>query len=510
MRHPGLLLAILDGWGHARPSEGNVILGCGSDRMQRLAARYPSTLLDASGEAVGLPDGVMGNSEVGHLTIGAGRIIFQDLTRINRAVADGTLADCTALTDAFDLAVARDATVHFLGLCSDAGVHAHLDHLEALLAMATARHVPRLRVHAFTDGRDTPPDSGQAYVGRLAACLSGLETDAAIATLSGRYFAMDRDRRWDRLEKAWRALVLGEGLHAGGAEEAVSAAYARGETDEFIQPTVIDNLASARIEDGDVVIFTNFRADRAREMTAALTAAEFEPFARPTVPALGRFVCMTAYDDAVDLPVAFGPQPPGTVLGAYFAARGARQLRIAETEKYAHVTYFLNGGVEHTYPGEERVLVPSSKVATYDLEPAMRTPELTRKVRAVLTRGDTDVIVLNLASADMVGHTGNLEATRQACAIIDRCMGELADVARARGTLMAITADHGNAEQMIDPASGGMHTAHTTNPVPLILVSEALVGAPLAGGGGLSSVLPTLLAALQIETPPGLEGRSLL
>ena len=509
-RRSALLLAILDGWGHSDRREGNAVAACPSDHMRRLADCYPSTLLSASGEAVGLPGGVMGNSEVGHLTIGAGRVIQQDLTRINRTVRDGSLARCAALREAFDLTARAGTTVHFLGLCSDAGVHSHLDHLHALLEMAAACGARFLRVHAFTDGRDTPPTSGLGYVTDLTAFLGRLDTDAAIATVCGRYYAMDRDRRWDRLEKAWCALVLGEGLRAPSPAAAVQASYDRDETDEFLLPTVIDGVSRGQIADGDVVVFFNLRADRAREMTRALTAESFEPFARPRVPRPGRFVCLTRYDEESRLPVVLPPEHPEWPMGRLFADRGARQLRIAETEKYAHVTYFLNGGVERVYAGEERILVPSSKVATYDLEPEMQAAELTGRVVEALRAAETDVIVLNFANADMVGHTGNYAATLRACEVVDRSIGTLAEAARSSGALMAVTADHGNAEQMLHPVSGGIHTAHTTNPVPLILVSEELKGARLADDGGLSSVLPTALTALGIEPPAAMEGRSLL
>ncbi len=503
---PSLILVILDGWGHAPPGPGNAIAACPGDAMRELFSRYPSTLLEASGGAVGLPDGVMGNSEVGHLTIGAGQVVDQDVTHIDRQIREGRLADNRELSAAMEAARSGSGTLHFLGLASDACVHSTLEHLKPMVERAAARGVPRVRVHAFTDGRDTSPTSGLGYLRDLEAFLARGPGDAAVATVCGRYYAMDRDRRWERVERAWRALVLGEGHAAGSGAAAVQAAYDRGQTDEFIEPTVVSGVAGGRIEDGDAVIFFNFRPDRAREMTRALTQEEFDAFPRPRRPALSRFVCMTRYDESLDLPVAFPPRKPGMVLGRLLAERGSCQLRIAETEKYAHVTYFLNGGVEQAYAGEERILVPSPKVATYDLQPEMSAPEVTRRMLDRLGRRDVDVMVLNFANADMVGHTGDLAATVRACGVVDEAVGRIHAAAREAGALLAITADHGNAEQMIDPASGGPHTAHTTNPVPFILAREDLVGTRLAGGGGLSSVLPTLLKLLDVPVPAAMDG----
>ncbi|MCZ6650551.1 MAG: 2,3-bisphosphoglycerate-independent phosphoglycerate mutase [Acidobacteria bacterium] len=509
-RKPSLVLLILDGWGHSEQRRHNAIAACASDHMRRLAAHYPHTLLEASGEAVGLPAGVMGNSEVGHLTIGAGRTVYQDVTLINKALREDRFTGNPVLARAMTDTREGSGTLHFLGLCSDASVHSHLDHLEALVRLAAARGVPRVRVHPLTDGRDTSPRSGKGYVTRLAAFLGEAHPDAAIATVGGRYFGMDRDQRWERVEKHWRALVMGEGLQAADPVAAVEEAYARGETDEFIQPTVIPSVAHHAIDDHDGVIFFNFRPDRARQMTRALALAEFAEFQRPRRPELATYICMTPYDGTFDLPVAFRSWKPEMVLGRLFSDRGLRQLRIAETEKYAHVTYFLNGGVERTYPGEDRILVPSPHVATYDLQPEMSAREITEKLLARLRQGETDIIVANFANADMVGHTGNYEATLRACETVDRCVGRISEATRATGSLLVVTSDHGNAEQMLSAGSSEAKTSHTTNPVPLILAREDLVGRRLADGGGLASILPTILTALDIDCPGEMDGGSLL
>jgi 2,3-bisphosphoglycerate-independent phosphoglycerate mutase len=506
---PFLVLAILDGWGFSPQREGNAIASCATDHMRGLMDRYPTTLLDASGEAVGLPDGVMGNSEVGHLTIGAGSVVNQDVTAINKAIREGQLPRNEVLTAAMDRARQGDGTVHFLGLASDASVHSNLAHLRELVKLAATRGAGRVRVHAFTDGRDTSPTSGRGYLEELEAFLREAHPDAAVATVEGRYYAMDRDTRWDRVEKAWQALVLGEGHRAPSGTAAVEQAYQRGETDEFILPTVVDGLSHASIADGDVVIFFNFRPDRAREMTRALTEDEFDGFPRPEKPALAGYVCFTSYDASFDLPVAFRPRKPDMVLGRLFSELGHTQLRIAETEKYAHVTYFLNGGVERTYPGEDRVLIPSPRVATYDLQPEMSAPVVTERMLERMRAAETDVIVINYANADMVGHTGDFAATLAACEVVDRAVGRIHAAAREAGALLAVTGDHGNAEQMLDPQTGGVMTAHTTNPVPFILAREDLIGLRLSEGGGLSSLLPTILTALDIEAPVEMDGRSL-
>ena len=475
---PSLVFLILDGWGHSTRTAGNAIAAGAGEHMPRLARDYPFTLLTASGEEVGLPAGVMGNSEVGHLTIGAGHRVYQDVTLINKVLNGDGFQSNQVLSEAMATTRAGSGTLHFLGLCSDASVHSHLDHLKALVRMAAAEGVPRVRVHCFMDGRDTPPTSGRAYVADLDSFLPGAHPDAAIATLGGRYYGMDRDQRWERVEKHWQTLVQGDGQQAPDAITAVDQAYQRGETDEFILPTVITATDHRVIGDGDGVIFFNFRPDRARQITRALALDDFDAFSRPVRPSLATYVCMTPYDHQFALPVAFRSQKPEMVMGRLFSELGLSQLRIAETEKYAHVTYFLNGGVERIYPGEDRILVPSPRVATYDLQPEMSAREVTDRLVARVEDGATDIIVGNFANADMVGHTGIYDATVQACKVVDDSVGRIFAAARRAGALVAVTGDHGNAEQMTDPRLGGPQTAHTTNPVPFILARDDPQGSP--------------------------------
>jgi 2,3-bisphosphoglycerate-independent phosphoglycerate mutase len=455
----------------------------------------------------------MGNSEVGHLNLGAGRIVDQPQMRITRAIRDGSFFANPAFRGACAHARARGGALHLMGLVSDGGVHSHLEHVPGFLELAQREGIADVFVHAFTDGRDTPPTSGVDHLARLEELLAAAGV-GRIASVIGRYDAMDRDKRWDRTERAWKALVHGEGEHAASAVAAVRAAYARDVTDEFVPPTVIDDPAGAartsRIRSGDAVLHMNFRPDRARQLTWALTQDAFDGFPRPDRPTDLAYVCLTRYDESLALPVAF---PAGDVLdtlGDLYAARGLSQLRIAETEKYAHVTYFFSGGREAPLAGEERCLVPSPKVATYDLEPAMSAPAVTDEAIARLERGTLDLVVLNYANADMVGHTGKLEPTVRAVTILDGCLGRLeAAVARAGGVL-AITADHGNAEQMWDEARGEPHTAHTSNPVPFVLVGAPAAGLRLAPGGILADVAPTLLDLAALERPAAMTGRSLL
>jgi 2,3-bisphosphoglycerate-independent phosphoglycerate mutase len=500
-----VFLLICDGWGHAPPSPGNAITLARTPIFDRWLAAYPWTLLDASGESVGLPAGVMGNSEVGHLTLGAGRMVPQDLLRIDLALRDGSFFENTALTQACAAARGKGSTLHLAGLVSDGSVHSHERHLEGLLALAARQGVPRVRVHAFTDGRDTPPKSALRFLRRLEAALS--DSGGKIATVSGRYYAMDRDKRWDRVARAYAAIVFSSGLHAKSAEDAVEAAYGRGESDEFIQPTVVVEKGEpvGPIRDGDAVVFFNFRADRARQLTRALTEEEFSDFPRPRPPRL-HFVCLTEYKKEFGLPVAFPPQELAHILADVWAEAGIENLRLAETEKYAHVTYFFNGGVEKAYPGEERVLVPSWKGATYDLHPQMSAAEITEEAVRALASRRYGAHVVNLANADMVGHTGKLPETISAVETLDRCFGILEAACRDAGVVLVMTADHGNAEQMVDPATGEPHTAHTTNPVPLVVCAE---GGPLASGGTLADVAPTLLALQGLAVPAAMKGRDL-
>jgi len=500
-----VFLLVCDGWGHAPPSPGNAITLARTPIFDRWLAEYPWTLLEASGEAVGLPAGVMGNSEVGHLTLGAGRMVPQDLLRIDLAMRDGSFDENPALREACAAAKQRAATLHVMGLLSDGGVHSHERHLEGLLRLAGRENVPRVRIHAFTDGRDTPPKSAERYLARLEGILAPATTK--IATISGRYYAMDRDKRWDRVARAYAALIFSSGLRAGSPGDAIAEAYARGESDEFIQPTVIEENGEpvGPIRDGDVVVFFNFRADRARQLTRALTEPGFSDFPRPKPPRV-HFLGFTEYKKDFGLPAAFPPQDLVHILADVWAAAGIENLRLAETEKYAHVTYFFNGGVETAYPGEERILVPSWKGATYDLHPQMSAAAITEEaVRALAARRHAAYVV-NFANADMVGHTGKLPETIAAVETLDRCLGILEAACRDAGVVLAMTADHGNAEQMLDPTTGEPHTAHTLNPVPFVVCAP---GATMASGGSLADVAPTLLGLQGLEVPAEMTGRDL-
>lgn len=500
-----VLLLICDGWGEAAPSEGNAITRARTPTFHRWRRDYPWTILEASGVAVGLPSGVMGNSEVGHLNIGAGRMVPQDLLRVDLALADGSFFENPALEEAARRAKQPGATLHLMGLLSDGGVHSHERHLFALLELARRRGVPRVRVHAFTDGRDTPPRSALSYVDRLERELR--DKGGEIASVSGRYFAMDRDRRWDRVALAWNAIRFGIGRRASGARQAVESAYARGESDEFIAPTVIerDGVPSGPIADGDSVVFFNFRADRARQLTRAFTEPGFSEFARGDLPSVF-FVCFTEYKKEFALPVAFPSPRLDRILAAVWADAGVRNLRLAETEKYAHVTYFFNGGVEDPFPGEDRILVPSWKGATYDLHPEMSAGGITDEAVRAMSSGEYGALVVNYANADMVGHTGKLAETIVAVETVDRCFARLETSARENGWLLVMTADHGNAEQMFDPTTGQPHTAHTANPVPIVI---GRVGNPLSPGGALRDVAPTLLGLQGLSVPREMTGRDL-
>lgn len=507
------LLLVLDGWGAREEREANAIRIAGTPNVDALVGRYPHSLLQTSGEAVGLPEGQMGNSEVGHTNLGAGRIVYQDFVRINRAIADGAFFDNAALVGGLDQAKAAGGALHLLGLVSDGGVHSHVDHAVALVELARRRGLERVYVHAFTDGRDTPPKSAGGYVEALAARLEALSThgfSARIATVTGRYYAMDRDLRWERVAQAYRGLVLGEG-HAGASAQAlVQAAYARGETDEFIEPSVVVDGTEpiGRIVDGDAVVFFNFRADRARELTRALALPVFDGFNRPIVPVLSAYVCMTEYSADLPFPVAFPPNQPRDIFPELVARRGLRQFRCAETEKYAHVTFFFNGGEETVFQGESRELVPSPRdVKTYDLKPEMSARAVTDAVLRALP--DADFVLVNLANPDMVGHSGILPAAVEAVKVVDECIGRMWEACRAEGVAMVITADHGNVELMVDPVTGEPHTAHTTGPVPLVVAHEDFVGWGLENGI-LADVAPTLCKIMGLEPSAAMTGRSLL
>ncbi|MDI3316612.1 MAG: 2,3-bisphosphoglycerate-independent phosphoglycerate mutase [Bacillota bacterium] len=502
---------VLDGWGIRRSARGNAILAARTPVMDRLWRDYPHTRLDASGEAVGLTAGQMGNSNVGHLTIGAGRIVWQDLVRIDRAIREGSFFTNPVLRQVMEETRASGHVLHLLGLLSDGGVHSHIRHLLALLEMAARVGLRQVCVHAFLDGRDTPPRSAEPFLREAQEKAESLGFPG-IATVSGRYYAMDRDRRWERTERAYRALVEGRGLTAPDPVAALHAAYERGEGDEFVQPTVVtperlDGRPLGRIRPGDGVIFFNFRADRARQLTHALTDAHFDPF--PVERLDLRFVTMTRYEEGLALPVAFPKPDLADTLGELVARAGGRQLRIAETEKYAHVTYFFNGGEERQFEGEDRILVPSPKVATYDLKPEMSAPEIAERLRGALAAREYRLVVLNFANADMVGHTGDFDAAVRAVETVDGCVGEVVEAALERQGAVLVTADHGNAEEMLDEATGQPHTAHTSNPVPFIAVVPGEKPRELAPGG-LRDVAPTALGLLGLPRPEAMEGRDLL
>ena len=510
------MLVVLDGWGVRAAREGNAIALAGAPFYHGLLRDYPATELTASGESVGLPDDQMGNSEVGHLNLGAGRVVYQDFTRINRAIADGSFAANPVLLSAIDAATAPGRTLHLLGLLSDGGVHSHVDHLHALLDMAKRRGARRVAIHAFLDGRDTPPRSGLGYVAALDARLAkdGL---GRFATVSGRYYAMDRDNRWEREHLAYDALVNRAGARADDPFSGLADAYARGETDEFLVPAVVceGGTPVAPVRDGDSAIFFNFRSDRARELTRAFVDGAFGGFQRQQVMGL-HFVCLTEYDPQIQAPVAFLPPVVERALPEALSKANKLQLHIAETEKYAHVTYFFNGGVEAVFPGEERVLIPSPRdVATYDEKPEMSAPAVTDAIVAKVASGAYDFILLNYANPDMVGHTGKLDAAIEAVRVIDRCLERLVTAVLARGGAVVLTADHGNLEQMFDD-QGGPHTAHTTNPVPCVVIDRRLRPSPgaakpvLRSGGIFADVAPTLLALMEIPQPPEMTGRSLV
>jgi 2,3-bisphosphoglycerate-independent phosphoglycerate mutase len=503
-----LCLIIMDGYGLAEPGPGNAITSARTPVLDALFERWPNTSLKASGEAVGLPDGQMGNSEVGHLNIGAGRIVYQELTRISKAIEDGSFFENPVLDTAVDAAIAAGRAVHFMGLLSDGGVHSHREHLYALLRLAKARGAKRVFVHCFLDGRDVPPDSGLRFVDDLERHLEA-EGTGRIASVMGRYYAMDRDNRWERVEKAWRTLVLGEGAPSTNAHDAVAASYEDGVTDEFVVPTVVleDGDPVGVVADGDSVIFFNFRPDRARELTRAFVDPAFAGFERSSWPAV-HFVCLTEYDPTIPAPVAFEKDLPCCVLADVLAEAGLRQLHIAETEKYAHVTFFLNGGAETPKDSEERVLVPSPRVATYDLKPEMSAPEVTRELVRAIHEDRADVYIVNYANCDMVGHTGVLAAAVAAVEAVDQGIGEVVTAITERGGSVVITADHGNAEQMVEPDGSGPFTAHTLSDVPLIVIDDRV--RDLAGGGILADVAPTLLALLGVESPEEWTGRNLL
>ncbi len=501
-------LIILDGWGYREATDNNAIAQAHKPCWDTLWQTCPHTLISGSGRCVGLPNGQMGNSEVGHLNMGAGRILHQDLTRIDSAISEGTFFNNAVLTAAVDHAVTHDKAIHILGLISDGGVHSQATHIAAMITLAAQRGAKKVYLHAFLDGRDTPPKSAATTLSMLDAHCKALGV-GKIASLIGRYYAMDRDQRWERIEKAWSLLVLGKADYtASDALAGLHAAYARNETDEFVQATTLRATDEAAITLGDdeSVIFMNFRADRAREITHALNDTSFTHFDRPRCPRL-HFVTLTEYDARFPFPIAFSPERPQHILGEYLSELGMTQLRIAETEKYAHVTFFFNGGVEPPFPGEDRLLIPSPKVATYDLQPEMSAPALTDALIAAIARQQYDVIICNFANPDMVGHTGKLDATIKAIETIDACLTRIVTALRAVGGEALITADHGNAELLFDPATGQPHTAHTSEPVPVLYVGRS--ARVIKNDGKLSDIAPTLLTLLGLAIPIEMTGQPL-
>jgi len=505
-----LALIIIDGWGHSPTREGNAIALAAKPFYDEFNEKYPRTLLAAHGTRVGLPDGVMGNSEVGHLNMGAGRVIRMDVSRIDHDIQTGDFFQNEVLAKAMDDATSLGKKLHLMGLISDGQVHSSQEHLYALLRMAKQRGLDRVFIHCLLDGRDTPPSSAADYVAALQEKIAEIGC-GRIATLVGRYYAMDRDKRWERTQRSYDLLVNAVGARATDPVEAIKESYQRGVTDEFVEPVAIANDSGepmATIQDGDAVIFFNFRPDRARQITRALAIAGFDEFPIPNRPQID-FVCFSVYDVTFPLPVAFRTQKLQNILADVFARFSVENFRLAETEKYAHVTYFFNGGTEKEFPCEQRLLVPSPKIATYDLEPAMSAFQITNNVLRILDEGQTDVFIVNFANPDMVGHTGKLDKTIEACQYVDTCLGWITKAMRTAGGITVITADHGNAEQMLDPKTGQPHTAHTTNPVPFHLIDEASLGVKLREGGALGDVAPTMLGLLGIEKPVEMTGRDL-
>ena len=504
-----VVLMILDGFGYSEKTDNNAVAAANTPNWDRLWSASPHGLLDCSGSSVGLPDLQMGNSEVGHLHLGAGRLLAQDFTRINNAVKNGSFFDNPVLCQAADQAAAADAALHVLGMLSPGGVHSHEKHIQAMLELAAQRGVKRVYLHAFLDGRDMPPQSAEPSLKLIDETFARLGVGRT-ASIIGRFYAMDRDNRWDRVQQAYDLIVDGRAQHrVASAVEGLQTAYARGESDEFVESTAIvpPGMEPVTVNDGDVVVFMNFRADRTRELTRAFTNAGFDGFDRSRVPQLGSFVCLTQYHKGFGLPMAYGPQSVKNSFGDVLSHLGLRQLRAAETEKYAHVTFFFNGGVEQPVAGEDRVLVPSPKVKTYDLQPEMNAPELTDRLVDAIESGQYQAIITNYANCDMVGHTGNFAATVKAVEAVDQAIGRIVEALRKVGGELFITADHGNAEQMADPSTQQAHTAHTTNPVPFLYVGRE---GRLAPSGDLSDVAPTLLYAMGIPVPPEMTGRSLL
>lgn len=503
-----LVLLILDGWGYREDPTDNAIAQANTPVMDRLWRDYPHSLISGSGMDVGLPDGQMGNSEVGHVNLGSGRVVYQDFTRITKAIQDGDFFTNEVLTNAVNQAVAHDKAVHIMGLLSPGGVHSHEDHLIAMIDLAVRQGASKVYLHAFLDGRDTPPRSAEASLRRVQEHFAKLGT-GQIASVIGRYFAMDRDKRWDRVEKAYNLLTQGVGDYtASDAVSALQAAYERGENDEFVKATAIASAdgQQIRLDDGDALVFMNFRADRARQFSRCFTQVDFADFNRQRVVKLSSFVQLTEYANDIQAPVAYAAQSLDNVLGEWLSKHQKTQLRISETEKYAHVTFFFSGGREELFPGEERILVPSPAVATYDLQPEMNSELLTDKLVEAIHSGKHDVIICNYPNGDMVGHTGVLSAAIKAVEAVDRSIGRVVEALQQVGGECLITADHGNCEQMLDYDSGQAHTAHTSDPVPLIYVGR---NASVTDGGILSDIAPTMLTLMGMPVPAEMTGNVL-
>ena len=498
-------LIILDGWGHREAQENNAIAHAKTPVLDKLTNTYSHTLISGSGLDVGLPPGQMGNSEVGHVNLGAGRVVYQDFTRVTKAITDNEFIKNPVLTENLDKAIQNEKAIHVMGLLSPGGVHSHEDHIFALLKMAANRGAKKLYLHAFLDGRDTPPQSAKEPLLAADELFSEIGIGKT-ASVIGRYYAMDRDARWDRVEKAYHLIVQGKGTQtASTAVEALEASYKRNENDEFMQATVIGEAVP--VEDGDAVFFMNFRADRAREISRTFVEKDFSEFNKGKHVELGAFVTLTQYAKSIDAPAAYPPVPLINVMGDWLAQHHKTQLRISETEKYAHVTFFYSGGREELYEGEERILIPSPKVATYDLQPEMNSAELTDKLVAAIDSGKFDAIICNYPNGDMVGHTGNFDAAVKACEAVDASMGRVVEAINRNGGDCLITADHGNAEKMLDEKTGQAHTAHTSELVPFIHIGQK---SRVRTGGTLSDVAPTMLRLMRMQQPPEMTGTSIV
>lgn len=510
MQTTPVILLILDGFGHSEQWENNAVAQANTPNLDALKQKFPNTLINASEHYVGLPDGQMGNSEVGHLNIGAGRIVFQDFERINNSISSGEFYQIPALVSALQTLKSQDKALHIFGLLSDGGVHSHQSHIHAMLDMAAKQGLSKVYVHAFLDGRDTPPVSAKPYLAALQAHIESIGI-GKIASISGRFYSMDRDKRWERVAPAYHMLVEGEAeFTATNALDALEQAYARGETDEFVKCTVIHSASEPAIamQDGDCVVYMNFRSDRARQMTDALLNPDFSGFTRKRVPALSHYFTLTQYDqNQTKAEPIFAPFSVPNTFGEYVSQLGLNQLRIAETEKYPHVTFFFNGGEETVFKGEDRIMVPSPKVATYDLQPEMSAPEVTDKLVEAILSKRYQAVICNYANGDMVGHTGNLQAAIKAVETLDTCLGRIVAAAQVTGAEVIITADHGNAEMMYDPSAHQAHTQHTTNLVPFIYVGRP---AKLSNAGALSDIAPTLLQLMGIPQPKEMTGKSLV